>query len=64
MMLTAWAMSDVVGVPPFGMSAANTALVPPARSIARRGCVACTPNIVAYRATRITASAASGRQGR
>ena len=64
MMPTAWPMSPDVGVPPLGMSAVNTALVPPARSIASRGCVAWTPNIVAYRATRITARAASERQGR
>jgi hypothetical protein len=64
MMLTAWPISPAEGVWLCGRTAVNTALVPPARSIASRGCVALTPNIVAYSATMTTASAVNDRQGR
>src|ERR1700684_3038563 len=65
MIETAWSMSAEEGVAPLvPISAVNTAEVPPARSMASRGCVAWTPNIVAYSATRTTPRATSGRHGR
>jgi hypothetical protein len=64
MMVTAVpiAPAGMVFVPGAGL-AVNTALVPPARSIARCGLVFPVPNMVAYSATTRTANNASGRQG-